>query len=176
MTLDRGTTIVIGGVLLAAWLATAAGTGRYTDDRSEAAPQVRGELDPLVADVQAQSERLRQRLSDAPAPTAEPRNPFQFAAREQRPVRRVFTPIAAPSPEPPANPAPVRPTLSLVGIAEDGPADAPVRTAVIDGMGQLFLVKKGEKVTPRFRVDAIGADAVEITDLETGSTFRLGLK
>jgi len=176
MTTNRAATIITGGVLLAAWLATAAGTGRSQDDPREPSPQVRGELDPLVADVQAQAERLRERLNAAPAPTAQPRNPFQFAAREPRPVRRVSTPLPVPVAAATAPALLVRPAMSLVGIASDGPDAAPVRTAVIDGMGQLFLVKAGEKLTPRFRVEAIGADAVEISDLETGTTFRLGLK
>lgn len=175
MTLNQGATIVVGGVLLAAWLATAAGTGRSADDSAQPAPAVRSALDPVVADIQTQAERLRVRLSAAPAPTDQPRNPFEFAPREpQRPGRRVST--FAPPPEPLPSPASARPVLSLLGIAEDGPANAPVRTAVIDGMGQLFLVKVGEKLTPRFRVERIGADAVEISDLEAGTTFRLGLK
>ena len=174
MTLNRATTIVVGGVVLATWLATAAGTGGAREDRQDAAPQVRGDLDPLVAEVQAQAERLRERLSTAPAPTVEPRNPFQFASREPRilAARRVNAPAPV-TPEAPPVAEPVRPQLSLVGLAED---DARIRTAVIAGMGELFLVKAGETLTPRFRVDAIGADAVEISDLQTGSAFRLVLK
>jgi hypothetical protein len=51
-----------------------------------------------------------------------------------------------------------------------------VRTAVISGAGQLFLVKEGEHVTPRYLVAKISADVVELADQGDGSTRRLALK
>jgi hypothetical protein len=78
---------------------------------------------------------------------------------------------------------PPQPALKLVGIAEDTSAasdDADnkklVRTAIISGEGQLFLVKEGESVTTRYRVAKISADVVELTDLGIGATRRLALK
>ena len=41
----------------------------------------------------------------------------------------------------------------------------PVRTAIISGEGQLYMVKEGEAVTPRYRVAKISADVVELVDL-----------
>ena len=41
-----------------------------------------------------------------------------------------------------------------------------MRTAIISGDGQLFMVKEGEKVTPRYRVAKISADVVELLDLD----------
>ena len=64
----------------------------------------------------------------------------------------------------------------LAGIAEDAGADGPVRTAIISGGGQLFMVKEGETVTPRYRVAKISADVVELTDVIDNSVRRLALR
>src|SRR5437588_351429 len=42
--------------------------------------------------------------------------------------------------------------------------------------GQLFMVKEGENVTPRFRVVKISADVVELLDLSTNTPRRLALR
>ena len=52
----------------------------------------------------------------------------------------------------------------------------PVRTAILSGLGDVFLVKAGEIVASRYEVVAVGADAVELRDLGTGRTLRLGLR
>jgi hypothetical protein len=70
--------------------------------------------------------------------------------------------------------------LTLSGIAEDvGPDSdgAPlVRTAVLSGLGDVFLAKAGDTILSRYEVVAIGADAVELKDLTTLRTIRLGLR
>jgi hypothetical protein len=76
-------------------------------------------------------------------------------------------------------PPPLR--LTLAGIAEDpGPAGGvPVRTAIIAGNGQLFLVKEGDTVTDRdieYRVGNISADSAELIDLRDNTTRRLALR
>jgi hypothetical protein len=81
--------------------------------------------------------------------------------------------------EAPLPPRPSEPALKLSGIGEDvDPKDngATVRMAFISGDGQLFIVKTGDAVTPRYRVNAIGADAVELLDLTTNTTRRLALR
>lgn len=75
----------------------------------------------------------------------------------------------------PAAPVPRRPPLALVGIAENDSAGETVRTAVISGEGQLFLVKEGEAFANRYRVVRIGADAVELRDEVADATIQLGL-
>jgi hypothetical protein len=76
-----------------------------------------------------------------------------------------------------AMPAPLPPSpLKLSGIAEDPGADGPVRTAIISGQGQLFLVKEGEMVTTRYRVAKISADGVELVDVGTNATLRLVMR
>ena len=61
-------------------------------------------------------------------------------------------------------------------MAEDAGSDGPVRTAIISGHGQLFIVKEGEAVTARYQVAKISGDAAELTDLGDNSTITLVLK
>jgi hypothetical protein len=61
-------------------------------------------------------------------------------------------------------------------MAEDPGPDGPVRTAIISGLGQLFLVKEGERVTSRYQVAKISGEAAEIRDLGDNSTVTLVLK
>ena len=42
----------------------------------------------------------------------------------------------------------------------------PSALAFISGGGQLFMVKEGDTVTPRYRVAKISADVVELTDVD----------
>ena len=51
-----------------------------------------------------------------------------------------------------------------------------MRIAFIAGDGQLFMVKEGETVTPRYRVAKISAEVVELTDVIDRSVRRLALR
>src|SRR5207244_1575600 len=93
------------------------------------------------------------------------RDLFKFAAA-RRPAPRAA--IEEPPPPPPVR-RPAPPVLKLSGIAEDETPSGPVRTAILSGLGQLFLVKEGENVTARFRVVKISADVVELADLDEGT-------
>ena len=120
--------------------------------------------------------RLRERLASAPAPQRPTRNPFQFAPRITAASKRVVSV----SPTPAAvDTVPVlpEPQLSLVGIAEDAAATGPVRTAIVtlEG-GETLLLRAGEFIGARYRVKAIGADAVELADLTNGTVRRLVLR
>jgi hypothetical protein len=81
---------------------------------------------------------------------------------------------------PPPRPAPValvvnrasdaaavlpQPALTLIGVAEDTAASGVIRTAIISGPGQVYVVKEGERVTSRYLVARISADVVELQDL-----------
>jgi hypothetical protein len=61
-------------------------------------------------------------------------------------------------------------------MAEDPGPEGPVRTAIISGYGQLFLVKEGERITSRYQVAKISGEAAEIRDLDDNSTLTLVLK
>jgi hypothetical protein len=108
------------------------------------------------------------------------RDLFSFVSPKRRPrhdVRRpdpgvhVLTPASGLAA---GNPAPL-PTLKLSGIAEDATPNGFVRTAIISGLGQLFLAKEGEQVTERYRVVRISPEVVELIDIQNGTTVRLAL-
>ena len=165
------TIVVVGGVLLA-WLAGAA-----TSNRPVAPPPIvrSSPIEVRGAELASEVARLHVRLRPTTTPNQPGRNVFLFRAA---PVRQ--QPLALPAPKPALTevaPAPIaQPALKLSGVAEDAGADGPVRTAIISGEGQLFMVKEGDTVTPRYRVVKISADVVELLDLGTGTTRRLALR
>jgi hypothetical protein len=87
-------------------------------------------------------------------------------------------PAARPDPAIAAEPlVPSEPTLALIGIAEDRGLDGLVRTAVItDDADGVFVLAVGETLLERYRVEAIGADAVELKDVATNAVRRLVLR
>ena len=172
MSRTRAAAYLVGGILLAAWLASAAGVTM----RPRAVPLPRRspeaiQLDEVASNVQSQASRLRERLAAAPALPAPVRNPFAFAERE-------VPPPSPPRPQPVTEtPAFIQrliaePELVLLGVAQEGA----VRTAMIQSGDELLMVTEGQGVTARYRVAKVGADAVELLDLTTGATRRLFLK
>ena len=159
-----------GGVLLAAWLAAAAGVGRPSIPQVLPPSADAAQLDSIAAGVQSQAVRLRQRLAAAPAPGAAIRNPFAFASREATESATVHrAPIAVPkvvAEDPP------EPDLVLIGLAEDGST----RTALLGSGDELLMATEGQTIVGRYRVNKVGADVVELVDLMTGATRRLLLK
>ena len=172
MSFRRTTTLVVVGAALVAWLAGAATS-------NHAIPPVRvvekTAIEKRGADLADEIERLHERLAPVATPRTPGRNLFAFrATADRRPA-----PIA-PAPRPAlaeVAPAPFAlAPLKLSGIAEDAGADGPVRIAFISGDGQLFMVKEGEAVTPRYRVTRISADVVELVDVADNSVRRLALR
>jgi hypothetical protein len=173
MNLKRTTTIVLVAAAIGAWLAGAATTNHPIPaapiDRPPAI-ELRG------AELASEIARLHERLRPISSPRQPGRNLFVYRA-------------AAPSAPPPAlaaapaatlaavvPPPPALPSLKLAGIAEDSGDDGPIRTAIISGEGQLYLVKEGEAVTARYRVSKIAADVVELVDVGDNSIRRLALR
>ncbi len=174
MTAKRAAAYCGGGLLVLAGFSFAGVLGLQTPPAAEpSAPAETAGTANLGAEVQAQTARLRSRLAQA-QPAAEPvRNPFMFAPREsaRRPARS-----AAPLPEPAALP-PAEPAIELVGVAEDRTKNGLVRTAIVSSLsGDLFLVKEGETLAGRYKVQAVGPDAVDLSDLLSGGTRRLTLR
>lgn len=170
MNVKRTATIVVAGGAVAAWLSAA-----MTPQRGGASfPAVKpAAIDSRGTELANEIVRLHERLRPEATPREPSRNLFTFratAARSRLP--------AAPTPamsESVMAAAPMLMALRLAGLAEDPGPDGPIRTAVISGEGQLFLVKEGENVTSRYRVARISADLVELTDLGDGSTRVLVL-
>jgi hypothetical protein len=112
-------------------------------------------------------------------PTGEPlsfRNPFEFAPRSLSPRPGPSVSIPPPLGAPRAGPSSV--ALSLIGIATtsrpDGRAE---RTAIIAGPADaLYLVRDGDAVMMRYRVDAVLPDSVRLVDTATGASLLLTLR
>jgi hypothetical protein len=173
MSLNRTTTALVVGGALAAWLAGAA-TSNHT---IPVVPRVQQTpIEKRGIELALEIDRLHERLAPAASLNASGRNLFVFHAPPPRPVAPVAV-VDAPRPALSEVPAPVSlPPLKLSGIAEDPGADGPVRLAFISGGGQLFMVKEGDTVTPRYRVAKITADVVELTDVIDNSVRRLALR
>lgn len=159
----------VGGVaLLAAWMAAANADQPTTSPPSIAPIQVPdGSLDGL----HEQTDRLRERLRRMPSPVRAERNPFRFADRTAvvpRPLTRGRE--AEPESTRVSHPAGLR----LIGIAETRRGDELVRTAIVSGDGQTFLVMLGDTVAA-FTVHAISADAVELVNPLGGAPVVLVL-
>jgi hypothetical protein len=179
LTPTRATGYVGLASVLVAWLAGAAGLSVTADPgRVPARPVVSDGTQRLADEVQAQAARLKQRLAAAPVPVTPFRNPFTFGARDVA-AGRFVAPQAAPAivASDPAPQTPPEPPLQLIGIAERRTATGPVRTAMVTAdSDELFMLEVGETLGARYRVEAIGPDAVELVDLVTAGTRRLALK
>lgn len=171
MTAKRIAAYSGGGLLLVAWFAYA-GVERQPQ---VVVPSHLAEVPPdaLAQVIRAEAERLKTRLESAPVLQSPSRNPFAFRPRDTakpREARAIET--AAPEPLPPVEPA-----IELIGMTTSQTPNGPVRTAVISALsGELFLVKEGEMIATRYKVAAVAADAVDLSDLVTGATRRLTLK
>jgi hypothetical protein len=177
MTSGKTAIYGIGGALLVACLAAAnmpSGDGPAAPERQ---PSRAAGPEAIAAEVGSQAARLQMRMSQAPAPEQNPRNPFSFglAPRVARPAMGMVH--AAVADEPPAEPMPPIPALTLMGIAEETTPAGPRRTAVIGGAGDtLFMVAEGDAVGDRYTVKKIGADAVELEDIVTHGYRRLAMR
>ncbi len=174
MTFTRVTAFLSGLGLVATWMAqvppaplTSAPTA------SGDAPHGISHEAPLPV-IHVDTDRLRAGERPRPAFDAPHRNPFQFADRVTASARASGY-VPAPVPPPPMPVAPP-PSYTLSGMAEDAGADGPVRTAVIAGRRDIFLVHEGDVLEGRYRVVAIGADAVELHADDDGTTLILRLK
>jgi hypothetical protein len=158
----------LGGGALVVWIAAAATTG--SRPVGHVPPTTNRAVEVSGAQLAHETSRLHERLRPSSVPL-QSRDLFAYASHVVAPshvARKV--PAAAP-----VSAASVAPPLKLVGIAEDGPADAVVRTAVLSGLGDLFLVKEGESVGARYQVSVISANSVELVDSSDHSSFRLTL-
>jgi hypothetical protein len=172
MHVKRTATIVLAGGALAAWFAGAATSNRALPDPIVPRPHA---IDRRGADLASEIAKLHERLRPTTAPRPAARNVFRFQVAPPPVVPAI--PVARPAlVEVPAAVNIAEPPLRLAGVAEDAGPEGPVRVAIVSGNDQLFMAKVGELVTPRYRVTAISAEAVELLDLETNALRRLALK
>jgi hypothetical protein len=169
MTKPTLKTLLAGGGLVATWLAvtpsdtTAPKAGVTTVERARPGGA-------LLADDLAAEEAKLLRHDNLP-PRSSTRNPFRFGAKQT--AATLSHPGTAAAPLAPTEAAqPAQPSLSLSGIAERKTPQGPVRTAIISGEGQLYLVTEGEMLAGRYRVMTVESDAVTLGD-ERGAEIRL---
>jgi hypothetical protein len=180
MNLKRTVTMVVGCAALAAWLSAAMTTGRHQPAVLDLAPP------PIETDGAALAKeiaRLHERLRPEGTPRQQARNLFVFGS-PSRSVMRAPLAITPPPDAPPSAPV-VSFALTLAGIAED-PVDRSsdanggvVRTAIVSGRGQVFLVKEGDTIVDRdiaYRVGKISSDSVALTDVRDGMVHELTMK
>jgi len=173
MNVKRAVMIGAAGGAVAVWIAAAAtSTSRQVVPVVSTKPTV---VDKSGAALAVEVRRLHERLRPSDTPLHS-RDLFQYAGRSAGAAssRPASAPVAVP---PPAQAAPeVVAPLKLEGLAEDQSPSGPVRTAIISGFGEIFLVKEGDPVTLRYRVTKISAEAVELTDPSTNTTLLLALR
>jgi hypothetical protein len=172
----RDVALAVATGSLALWLVSVA----FTDaplPRHDTAEEAHQDHPARLFDLDAQTARLRD--AAVPAPSGG-RNPFRFGP----PSRTVELGVAARrTPRAPsafvsgeaAPPEPVVP-LVLIGVAEQAGPGEPRRTAVLSGLGQVFLVVAGDPIGSRYRVVSVGSDAVELRDEQAGRTHTLALR
>jgi hypothetical protein len=173
----RGAAFGLPLAAAALWLVTATTTGAPPAAPARAASSAVPSPSPWF-DLERQRARL---LQQANAPPTEPaRNPFRFGAQPTpQPSRlsvpglpRAGRPSLRESAPPQESPLPVR----LVGMATRQSSDGPARLAILSGLGQVFVAGPGEMVGERYRLTAVGEDAVELRDEATGRLVRLALR
>lgn len=164
--------LAVLAIVAAVWAWTMSSPERAAAVRAARAAQAARPAPP-VFDLQVRADRLDGRAAPPPASR---RNPFRFgedlrAPREPQPAGPVASALTAPVAAPPA-----LPVLSLVGIVDRTVDGKAIRIAVVSTADGLVYVSAGERVSPRYEVASLTAEAIELTDLTDGSTRRLALK
>ncbi len=168
--------VFVAGIgVLAAWLAGSAGARSRLQTEVPVPPPEASPFDPMIEQIRSQALRLERYRREASPPHRGVRNPFRFESKTEREGAVAGTIPARTDLE--TEPAPPWEGLDLIGIAEDpGPDGRPIRTAVITGGSELYLVTVGERFGGRFTVAGIEAGAASILDEPTGEEFLLRLK
>jgi hypothetical protein len=175
MNVKRIAALCLAGAVLAAMIAGATTSGTRRAAAPPRVPNTTG-VELKGAELAAEIARLRARLRPTSEPQEPARNLFQFGTRGARPGAMITSPTPAPEavPEPP--PTIVPPPFVLVGLATDSGPDGPVRTAILSGFGELFIVKEGEPVGSQFKVASISGEGVDLINLTDSTTLKLVLK
>ena len=173
MNVKRTTIIFVVCAAVAAWFSAAMTPGGPSPAIVPPPP-----VDVRGAALAAEISRLHERLRPDTVPRERPRNLFAFRST----ARSAPVPQAPPGAAPDGRTGPVAAALlplTLAGLAEDAGPNGPVRTAVVSGDGQVFLVKEGETFSARgitYRVGTISANSVEVVDVSDGQARTLFLK
>jgi len=128
---------------------------------------------PVLDEMNAQVEKLRERLAAPPKYPAPGRDPFRFGKAPEPSRPRSEAPAAPVAREIPPAPDPVLPRL--VAISSSVIDGVTVRTAVLAVGDDLQMIKSGATFA-RFLIRSIESDVVELSDRSTGATFRIFLQ
>lgn len=173
MDLRRVVWFGVSALALASWMASASTSGGRPPI-APLPPVKPAAIDRSMAALQSEIGRLHERLGPTAAPTRT-RDLFRFTTRAPR--RPVIAPVVAVADAEAVVPLqPVRPALTLIGVAEDVTPDGVVRTAIVSGLGDVFLVKTGDSIRLQYRVEQVSADAVQVVDTVTAATTTLALR
>lgn len=120
-------------------------------------------------------EQLNAPVSLRPAPAAS-RNPFAStvagsAARAASGLTPGPAPLTMETP-----PAPAWPRVTLIGVAETDEGRGLARTAIISGPHGVHHARPGDVIEQVYRVQRVGADAVDLLLLPEGRTLQLALR
>ena len=172
MNVKRTTMIGVAAVAVAVWISAATTSNVRTV--VPVVPAKASVVDKSGAELAVEVKRLHERLRPSDTPVHS-RDLFRYVAKGSASAAVVTAAPPAPAVQEQAF-APLVAPLKLEGLAEDQGDQGPVRTAIISGFGDIFLVKVGDSVTSRYRVAKISPDAVELTDLSNNTPLRLALR
>ena len=160
--------LVAGGILILSWVvAPAAPSARPAAVPATTLTAFEQTTAPLLADVTAQVNRMRERLATTPSAPKPGRDPFRFGRRPE-PVVRNIAPPPAPVIEPPV--AVVVPKLvAVLSTTTDAVVTRRAVLAVGDEV-KVFIV--GDTVGT-LTLTKIDADTIELTDRASGAVYRV---
>jgi hypothetical protein len=153
--------LVAGGILILSWVvAPAAPTPRAPASPVLTPTEFQQAAAPVLLDMQAQVERMRERLSTAPSYPVPTRDPFRFGRRAES-----AKPAPAMTPDvPPPAPPPPPPLPRLIAIVSQSNETGSIRTALLgDAAGTMRTLKVGEAIGA-FTIRAIDATSVDLVD------------
>lgn len=166
MTRFASALLFLGGAVILIALQVSPATSAPVPRASEA-PSPLDQVSPLLVEVNAQVERMRERLDARTSYPPPRRDPFRFGARTE-PVRP--TPPPPPPPAPAYDVTPVLPRLvAVLSTATDGGIS---RTAVFAAGDDVQLVAPGDRIGTLV-VRSIANDAVTLVDPASGAAFRV---
>jgi hypothetical protein len=153
--------LVAGGILILSWVvAPAAPAVKATPAPILTPTEFQQASAPVLADMQAQVERMRERLSATPPYPTPSRDPFRFGTRADpaKPAPAAAAPVA-----PPAAPPPPPPLPRLIAIVSQTTETGSIRTALVAGAEGMKTLKVGDTIGA-FTIRAIDATGVDLVD------------
>jgi hypothetical protein len=158
--------LLSGVALLVSWVTAPAAPSPSPLAIHEEAPL--DQAAPIVADITAQVDHLKNRLETIPEFPQPERDPFRFGTPPPPPVKE--TPPVVDAAPPAAPPGPVLPKLLAI-VATD--ADGGVVLTAAFSIGDFVHVVKVGDTLGTFVVRSISAEVAELADSTTGTIYKI---